>query len=437
MHYFLLLLLACGEASGPAASPTAPPPAPSSASPTPPAATAAPAGSTVPLAADAASFGGKWLVITASNREPGQVPAAVAALIGTPEGDAFVRLDSSRYKGLMPCYDVIIGGAYDKRADALARVTALKAAGVDAYAKPAGVYVGADARVEAYCRGVDAPHACPERVRFVERWGDASYAYLGLDSALVERALANVAAPTPITTQKDAWRSPLAARSLDGLDVGASLPVVRPDGHSSSCAVTGFVALTRGIPHFGWAEHSDGKSPGCGEPALFAQLDCDAPTGSLAGAPGSAAPLVGQMRHVRTDGPAKRLANTGAFAAVRAEVQAHAAAQGAPVDESLIAREVVIGGRTLTQVDLRWSTGEGWVQCGGDDIVGQLVGVLDGDAVVVPYQRVEALQDAQVVQAPSGALWIEQTSFPIGRGLFDATGAPLCHLAVAFCDCGC
>jgi hypothetical protein len=437
MFAWVPLLLACGGAAPTDAPPASSPPATEAAPAAPTAATpaAAPSGG-VPAAHDPSIYADKWLVILASNKTPGQVPANIGKL---PPALKPASLNSSRFKGLMPCYEIVVAGPPADKAAALAAVKQLKGLGVDSYAKPAGKYVKSDARVDAFCAGAEPVTTCPQSVRFARAVGGQSFLQVGLSPVEAERALAGIAAAKPIDEQKQAWTSKLAAQNLGGLSVGDAFTVAGTAGASTACKVTGFVALTHGLPHFGWYEMGDPKKPGCGDPEVWAQLDCALPSDGLASPAGGAQATMPEPKEVDATPFVAALQGSGVWSKIHAEAEESAQLQGEALKASHTALEAQVGGRALVLVVSTLETRDGNDYCGADDVHRRLAGVVDAGSkeVVWPYQLVEGHQDPALVALPDGGVGLSHGVFPSGRTVIFAHGGATCTDEVAYCDCPC
>lgn len=433
----------------------APPPPTSTARPDAPAPTPAPPAAPVvpPEVAsqthpsprlDGPELSGAWLVILASNTELDQDPPGLTRILADDSlvpGAQPGRLDSSHFKGLMPCYEVVVANAGQDKAEALGFSKQLKAAGIDHYVKNAGAYVGERPAVTAYCARQRAGEttSCTGSLRLAERWGGAVYVDLALDDAVASRALDTAGPATSAGGDGSAWVAPLTAQNVGDLSVGDAVHVASAvDGAPTTCTLRRFVALTRGTPHWGWYEHEQ-TGPGCGSEEVFAELDCDHPgvalasTGSLpvrAKTNGRATPA--------TDEQAAALRSSAAWA--RAAEDAKRAAGDAPVIEELTMTRWTLGDRELVQIDGWLRTGEGYDECGGDDVNIVVRGVLPtaGGAPVVPfrvatYERWIGLIDAD----RGGALEVISHAFPGVTTIHQADGEPLCSVQVPYCDCPC
>ena len=264
------LFFACSGDEAAVATPP-PPPAPD----TEPAAVPAPVSAL--SAGKPAEYSGKWVVILGSNKKPGVIPDGID--VANPP-DGVVTLDSTEFKGLSPCYEVVVAGGFTAMRDAVAKSNTLKAEGIDNYAKKAGKWVGKQPAVTAFCEGELEPSTavCPENVRFVEEYAGRSFVHLGLNPVLQERILEG--APPPKTLEgASSWISLLPNDVVGDFKKGESL------GIDEACTITGFVALTRGRPHFGWYQNTDQKSPAVANPWCSRRSRTAAAPSSAATAP--------------------------------------------------------------------------------------------------------------------------------------------------------
>lgn len=290
----LALVFACGggavapEAKGPAggASPAAP------AAPTAVPPTASPAGA-APASTSPADFSGKFWVILQSDRDAAKVPASLSVIAAHPElGLKPERLLSTKFKGLMPCYQVTVASASADKAAALATSKALTALGVDNYVKNAGKYLKDTAKLDQYCAAPAASAGAGPGLGLVDVVGKGTWLQLKLDPSLLVRVMETAGKNAPLDGDLGLWGRSIAAESVGAYKKGDKLDVVAPGGAAASCEITGFQALTVGTPHFGYFDKETNpkpSGPGCGEEALFAKLTCDKVIGpSVAFAAGKA-----------------------------------------------------------------------------------------------------------------------------------------------------
>ena len=239
-------------------------------------------------------YGGKWVLILGSHTNSTDVPDSLPKLAKHPDlMKSVARIASSEFKNLMPCYQVVIAGAFDSKKQARKRWKKLKAIKVDSYFKNTGKWVGAQPKVEAYCarkaKG-QAVGACGS-LRWVERWGkDAKRRFLmvPVDKVVLERLKEKAKARKPVDGDVTVWRTPLANEVVGEIRKGNAFDLYAVDkaAKRATCKVSGFALLTRGQPHFGWiqmAEQKKPKRPGCGSPVVFAELRCDGDIGRPCG----------------------------------------------------------------------------------------------------------------------------------------------------------
>lgn len=428
-----LLLLACGDPE-PAAPPpeVAPPPSVEASPAAPPA--APPPGALVDADAHAA-LGGQYLVIVHTGAPREATPPKLAALPGLQ------RLDSSRFKNLMPCYEILIAGASPTLSGA--KEIAKGLGGVDHYIKAAGDHVGTYSRLEALCQD-ETPSACDEAPRMAVGVGGQAHLALNLEGPIAARALEGVGAPTRVEGHHT-WRAPLPAKTLGEVSVGDAWSLVEVSaGERRSCTVSGFAALTRGQPHFGWVDaNPEPKAPGCGEPVPYATLDCDGPVDGdrwLAARPDQ--PLV---VYTASDEPPELEGEFGAVMLNAAghlleEAEAWGEEEGAPVhSDGATTLWTAEGAPALVTVRLDVMTGDGESECGGPDYSAQRYGVWLDDN---PGQAVLYVHDLGS-RTPFGLarygdrVYSLELSWSGEMKLVGPDGEDACALPFEFCDCAC
>ena len=395
-----------------------------------------------PPPAEPGALSNKWLIILHSSKVPGEVVPGISALADVELETAPMTLVSSRYKRLMPCYEVTIANAFDDRKASIAYSKALTAAGVSNYPKNAGAWVGADPRIDAFCGGgEELTEACPAGARMTETWGDRTYVHLGLDPATTERSLDGAAEPQPIAGADGAWRSPLSSvEQLGDWKRGSTVTVAGPD-LPETCQVAGFVALTRGTPHFGWFEGPK-SSPGCGTAALFAELDCAAPEGLLAVPEGAPVPIIGddvQIPVMEGEEAIKAMGDGGALAEVMARATASAAKAGAPLETDTSVEAFTVDSARFYRVEQHLFTGEAFNSCGGEDVSLAVAGIVKEDFTVLqPWRVVSPKVPTVLVDVDrDGIPESFEEAWPGIRRIVTHTGDTACAVSVDYCDCAC
>jgi hypothetical protein len=300
------LALACGGGDTPdpvASEPeTTQPPAPA----TPP----------VPSADVPSEYGDKYWVILQSDPDPLKAPASLATLGEHPELGATVRrLDSTKFKNLMPCYQVTVAAANADKSAALALSKQLTALGVDNYVKNSGRWLRETAMLDAWCA---APRPAPGHgasAGFVVPIAGSPHLVLDVAPEVYERWLETAGAAHPVGGDLALWTREVSANRVADYVEGASYDVVSAAGARATCTIAKLTSLTVGTPHFGYMGAEEAPAgPGCGVSAAYAQLRCDNEiVGSAAAfSPGSAPPTAA------SEGPAPDAVATAAQAALTA-----------------------------------------------------------------------------------------------------------------------
>lgn len=397
------------------------------------AALAAPAGPSAlaaPGAARPADYGDKVLVMLSASLVPGEQPAGLSRA-GAITGQAPVRLLSTQFKGLMPCYEILVAGAYPGPAEAKAAAAKLRAAGIDVAVKPAGAFVGARPELAATCAALAKPPPLVEQVAFL----DAVGLRLPLPDAVEAAALQGAPPVRSVNGSLAVWSAPLPHRTLGRYAVGQHLPGLSHSRGPVDCVVEGFSVAVIGEPHFGWVQEGKHTAPSCGSPAAHATLRCE----------GGPADLIDQRPGARValpTGPEATLAAppTGlkGLSEVLSEAQAHAKHQGVPLQVSSFSRPYTLGGAPVRVLRLHLQTGEGdWV-CGGEDLNQTHIAVLDANGVaLLPLRSILGTALVGLVQAgPGQPVELHLREDLTGSQRLEG-GAASPRLDLAFCDCGC
>lgn len=438
------LVFACGggaaapETKGPTAGGAAPaaPAAPAAVAPA--ASAAAAAVGAAPASASPADFSGKFWVILQSDRDAAKVPASLSVLAAHPElGLKAERLLSTKFKGLMPCYQVTVASASADKAAALATSKALTALGVDNYVKNAGKYLKDTAKLDQYCAAPAASAGAGPGLGLVDVVGKGTWLQLKLDPALLVRVMETAGKNAPLDGDLGLWGRVIAAESVGAYKKGDKVDVVAPGGAAASCEITGFQALTVGTPHFGYFDKETNpkpSGPGCGEEAPFAKLSCDKPVGpSVAFAPGKApvAATKGEALPKLADAAGKAITGSKAWTEATSGLETPAAAaETSAVAWSLGARRFVLATARLV------ADGE----CGGVDDRFYTVFELGADgalgAAVVAPARVSFGEVLGLIDADGDGKPEVSTRDFTGSLRLDG-GAADWGWEHAYCDCPC
>ena len=389
----------------------------------------------IPVTDDPARYGDAWLVLLQSSKEDGKVPESWAALSAAGiEGVAPERLDSGHYKGLMPCYEIVVAmGTADKSA-ASTISKALTAAGVDNYMKNAGPYIGPDPRIEAACSAT-ASNDAPDGVRIAVSRDGALRVPLDLPEALAERALAGLTVSMR-GEDPSAWSASIPVQTIGEVSVGQTFTVAA-DGAARDCAVTGFEAVQEGQPHFSYIDTTELLSrPMCGQMMAHAVLDCDSSIGAaLVVDAGTAAPSLHILPPLSLRELAPEVRQHDSFAAVHAELTAQAQGMEEALSEEIAAAD--IDGTGLTWLRAQLTTGEGLDFCGNNDINAVLVATLDADgAISAPFITTGWSQPMALARIGGVDHWLMRT-WTESWELLSSDGEVVYRWNRDFCDCTC
>lgn len=387
-----------------------------------------------------AALDGQYLVIVHSGAAGEPLPEGLLALARDPaRAGSLVRLRSSRFKGLMPCYDIVIAGASTQLSEARARAAELEAAGVDHYVKPAGSYVGPDPRLDDLC-AAESLGTCDTGLRFVVHVGDAPHLALQLEAEVAERAIGG--SPTPparLSEDGSVWATPLPVQQVADVRKGDPWTLHSLESERTlDCTVASFGAVTIGQPHFSWTQAEERPTgPGCGSPEPMARLSCSEPTVGEAwlARPGGSGPL---SVITLTDPEATALSEADARLLVQqAEARLDAAqdqarAQGQPLQ----VRHLATGdsGTRLLQLELQTGEGESW--CGGPDLSEVHSLVLGAPGPLVALHETTDRAVLALVEV-DGAVRLVERDWTGSLVMLDASGTEICAWERAYCDCPC
>jgi hypothetical protein len=454
LSLFCVLPACSGQGAAPAKKTEPAASAPASVAAKPAAPVAVPASAPV---VDGAPYGDQWLVILSSSKELGKIPEGQQILETKPElGAKVVRLSSTQFKGLMPCYEIVVAKAFADRKEAAAYSAKLRELGVDNYAKNAGKFIGEQPEVEAYCREEREPEATScGALRWVTDRPGQTWMEIEVDALVLERATASAPPERPLDPGYESWAAPLTAKTLGPYTVGQKYKLYdASSGNAASCSIKGFVSGTLGTPHFGYLQQAqeEGKpptAPGCGEAKLYAELDCGGAKGDFALLETEKAPVIYVDQGEQTR-------DTKALVAVRkaleaseeyktklADATAEAKAKGQPLQTIISLQAFRRPDRGVFVMKITLQTGEGYIECGGEDLREELVGVVEQapggvGKVLFPLQSIDYAEiDAVLDLEGDGALELLQTGFIDSRSIHRLDGSEACETSIPFCDCGC
>lgn len=423
----LALLVACGAPEAPKTPKNTPATAPE-----PPLVAQKAAGPELPP--EDPSLGDQYLVILASKTDPAEVTPALEAARAKPElGGRARTLLSSRFKNLMPCYTVAIADASPDKAAAFKLSKALTAAGIDNYVKNAGRYVGPSPAIDAFCQGFVSGRTATSSARLVQVVSGKGWVPLG---AQVPGELPD---PERMDDTYGAWKQPIAAGALTDAGPDAWRLVAMDTGVSQVCRREAVAALTLGTPHFGVLQGEEKPvEPTCGEPAVYAGLDCALEIGPWLAVPESApAPLP----YKRVQGENNSLLESARAALDRLDAwKTYTAVDpNVPIERTVSVSRFEGPGGAFHVVEGAITEGEG--PCGGDEVAFRALYAAEGEGLgrrLGPFQEAHfstllGLVDVEGDGAPE-VLW---TEFPDVSRLGRADGTVVTEHTVAFCDCAC
>jgi hypothetical protein len=375
----------------------------------------------------------RWLIILDSEGDMAKRTDRLSKLAKLDVKKEPLTLSSTEFKGLMPCFDVLIASHFADRKEAIAYSKKLTAAGVGNYPKNAGKYVGKQPAVEAYCAQGRASSSCGGGLYLAVSHADRTFVDIGLGE--IEAARALEAAPKPRSIEgPGVWEQPLAAIKLGALKQGDALTVQGGAGKAARCKVKGFSALTRGTPHF---SATDAGKPACGEPRVFAELDCSVNGAAVAWSAGAKVEVARRvdLKTGQEPFPVDERLLAGAKAA-RADGEAHAKEQGAPLAEESFDQRWSVGGKVYRHGHVRLKTGAGFAECGGPDFRRHLDGWSVDDRVLSPLSEGHGRGTRAVLLVDGEPLEVYSELFG-DRAVRSLTGDDRCRLPLPFCDCGC
>ncbi len=397
----------------------------------------------------AAAYSNAWLVIVASTATPEPIPPAVFEIEEKSGGLlAADRLDSGHYKGLMPCWSIAIAGAATERAVATEMLALLTSHGVDGYIKNAGEYVGDDPRVQAVCEDMrsDSANQCPADAYMTQVIDGRWHLQVSVPPEVAEAAMAGAPSPRPVTPDKHVWTAPLRVETLGDVGVGDTFFIDELSGTHSvgQCTVTGFSAVTQGMPHFSYGEFGDGDKPGCGTPQPWAILDCGLGDRSGFGVATTRVDTAESWRP-RPETGANRGSAAAAidtamahpeFRSAKAAAQSTADEQQETLNEEIIARAFTGPSGDGFVVTIKWWTRDGFAFCGGDDVlVSRTAGIVDGRARtgVADTSYADFLGVVEFGAEPTAQV----VTRPMFGGVNVGHEDTQCGITIDFCDCGC
>ena len=397
---------------------------------------------------DGRAFDGQWIVILGALDKKSELPkdwAKTQAQLNAV-GSKPVSTWSNYFKGLMPCWNIIVGGGFASKDEAKALSKKLKKAGVNNYFKHAGKYVGKDPRVEQACE--QTAQFSSRTVPFfpVVQWGDYALVPVAAPKPVLERAMEKAKANRPVDDAQHVWLQALIPVKIGDLSVGKAMRVYAGDWRSSkNCKVKRFVALTWGQPHFSWnPADAEVEGPNCGTPQVMAQLDCrfgsDAEF-SIATYPETKLSVVAISDAFTTPVGTKKLNETQRQILSRPEIISMKQAAQKHADESEQQVEVQLESDRLSGPKhvlhhVTYFTGEGYENCGGEDYFERKSAVYRDGQLVAKFANTEYLSYKASIQYDSRDFFLVRSAYGT-IFLKDAEGKVIDSINKAFCYCEC
>ncbi|MDG1481539.1 MAG: hypothetical protein P8R54_18225 [Myxococcota bacterium] len=387
----------------------------------------------IATAAHPESYEDTWMVVVHTSRTRGELPATWDALVAiSRDGARPERLESSHFKGLLPCDEIVVAAGIPEREGALLLSEGLRVSGVDNYVKNAGAYVGPDPRMAEACSTTALPAHSGAQLA-VSR-GGVLHLPLRLPDTVHARALEGADEPHA-SEDKTRWTAALPVQAVGEIELGMMFTAVGLDGMAQECSVSGFSVLTEGQPHFSDLQDGTLDAPGCGTPRIHAVLSCDAPEVALVVPREEAPPRVHGLTEAAPGVFSETLRSEDSFQALYRTLTAQASELGVPLSEASAGS--VVSGSSLRRVGLHLTTGEGLDVCGGADLSAPLHAITDAEgAVVMPFVSLPWRTPIGIAQEGGAWRWIVR-DWTGSWALLDATGAVLDHWEREYCDCSC
>lgn len=379
------------------------------------------------------SYQDTWLVVIHTSRVRGELPESWDALVAiSRDGARPERLESSHFKGLLPCHEIVVAAGIPEREGALLLSEGLRVSGVDNTVKNAGAYVGPDPRMAEVCSATVLPEHSGAQLA-VSREG-ALHLPLRLPDTVHSRALEG-AGEAHVSDDPTRWSAMLPVETVGETTLGAAYTAVGLDGVAQDCLVTGFSVLTEGQPHFSDLQDGALDAPSCGIPRIHAVLSCDAPEVALVVRGEMTPPRVHGLAEAEPDVFSDALRSEASFQELHRALTTQASGLGTPLLEAPVASAV--SGSSMRRVGLHLTTGAGLDVCGGADLSAPLHAITDAEgAVVMPFVSLPWRAPVGIAQEAGAWRWIVR-DWTGSWSLLDVTGAVLEQWEREFCDCAC
>lgn len=393
-------------------------------------------------------FDDKWIVILGALDKRGMPPKdweRTRAKLSA-QGSKPVTTWSNYFKGLMPCWNIIIGGSFDTKKQASAYTKKLKKAGINNYFKHAGKYVGNDPQVEQACEQI--VQATSQAVPFfpIIQWGGHVLVPVIAPKPVLDRAMEKAKPIKPVDESTHAWLQDLVPIRIGEMSIGKPVSVYpRYSSSSKTCKIKRFVSLTWGQPHFSWKPdgiHGDG--PSCGYQQVMAQLDCelggegDFSLGAFEGTKLRLFPMKDGFDVTETQTQLKesqkQLLLHPSVVAQKKKAQSHANEYEQSV--KLLMKESVLSSKNHVLQHVTYFTGEGFTSCGGEDFFQRQSIVLRDGKPISKFVDSDYSHYRAGIQYQGKDYFLVEGSYGT-ISLQDADGKSLGGIVKSYCDCEC
>ncbi len=380
------------------------------------------------LIGDPTSLADRWLVVAARSNVAGSDSPAIGALANHPELEVqLMRVPSSAFRGLAPCEELVVAGAFIGRDEASFLMRKLATIDVTAELLFTGPYVGRRPQLEAWCEAsrTEVSADCGD-TRFVETVGGQSWLLLGLDAESTRSLVQSAGAPE---AQSDgSWVAALPAQTAGLITVGDIWEGWSPTGPSGACKVTGLSALTRSVP----------SGEPCGGPVVVASVQC--PNGTtFANRPGAKPPTAWERKGAPKAGPLAAamvaVTQSDAYRGARDAVQRVADSRRGKVDEDFDVDVIRNAESSAMLVVATLSTGSSGQGCTAEGESRTVVGIVGGKGeTLTAFQDIGmGVIDGVIDLEGDGKPELFDRTWPSVRTVRGSDGAPRCAFEVPQC----
>ena len=394
---------------------------------------------------DPSKYADGLLVIVSSSKKKDDAQNIYSKVLAL-EGLTPIRLNSGHFKGLMPCWEIIAVPAKDSKA---AKVISkkLKAHKVSNYIKNPGAYVGPNERLDAMC-STSNDSVGPNNSRFGLKMDTGLDVYMPLilkpeirDAVLQQRYTQKAT-----SNSYETWIDELNNNTIESFHKGQKWDAYGvTSSQKQECSISGFVVMTRGVPHFGIFEQGEELTePECGDPWVYAKLDCPQITSKEAEQrfvlypKGSGYTLNAVDSNAWQDAELSAKQNQDAqVQKMLSEAEEWSQSQDMPLQTSVRVTKVADTDSKLSVVEMSFITGTGNNECGGEDHNTTVSAIYREQTRVTEFVNTQYTPILGVIELKSGSVVTVKRMDYGDLVMLDHTGNVLTALPKGFCDCGC